>query len=725
MGVLLHGYPRGAGRTARDGLFPALRRLDRLLERATAAARDAFGPGAFADPYRGLAVTADEVERLLAREAGAPAFLVCGDTDEACLAGEPVGGASLAWLARRFDLSCFDLDIVLIALAPEIDLRYERLYAYLQDDVTRRRPSVDLALNLLGASADERLARRRHFVSDAPLFRNGLARLEAEPNHSPSSSLALAIALDGQVVRLLLDLPGLDSRLAGFCRLLQPGELEDGPSLDPQRDRALATLTGRAQAERTPLRLYFQGPRGAGCRRAAARLAGQLVVNLLTVDLAAALAADPAFAWVPGVVTREAAFQGAILYLDGWDALDGDDQSLPRRRLAEALGSMPEVTIVAGPSPWPSGAPDVTAVPFDRPDFARRRAAWESSLGRAGVAVDGARLDGLAGRFKLGAGQIAAAVASARNQARWLAAREGRPESAAAPATGDLFGAARAQSGHELASLARKVEPRAAWDDLVLPDDALAQLREIAQRVALQYRVWDDWGFGRGPARGRGVNALFAGPPGTGKTMAAEVLAGELGLALYKIDLSRVVSKWVGETEKHLDCLFTAAEDSNAILLFDEADALFGKRSEVRDAHDRYANIETSYLLQKMEQYEGVALLATNMLGNLDEAFTRRLAFTVHFPFPDEAMRLRLWCGVWPHEVPLADDVDFAALAARFKLSGAHVKNVALAAAFLAAADGGPVRASHLLHAVRREYQKMGKVLSDAELRGDPGRPRP
>jgi SpoVK/Ycf46/Vps4 family AAA+-type ATPase len=230
----------------------------------------------------------------------------------------------------------------------------------------------------------------------------------------------------------------------------------------------------------------------------------------------------------------------------------------------------------------------------------------------------------------------------------------------------------------------------------------------------------DDWGFDRKLATGKGVAALFAGASGTGKTMAAEVMAHELGLDLYRIDLASVVSKYIGETEKNLDRIFTAAETSNAILFFDEADALFGKRSEVRDSHDRYANLEISYLLQKMEQYDGITILATNLRQNLDEAFVRRLAFHVHFPFPDEADRLRIWRGIWPAAAPLGADVELDFLARQFKLSGGNIKNVALAASFLAAADGGHISMAHLFHATRREYQKMGKVLSTAELFGTP-----
>jgi AAA+ superfamily predicted ATPase len=659
---------------------------------------------------------------LLACEPETPGFTVPIGADQDHLNEQPIRDARLAWLKERFDLSPFDLDIVLIALAPEVDLRYERLYAYLQDNVTRRRPSVNLTLDLLCASVEEKLAKRWHFSREAPLLRNDLVRLEAEPNHAPASSLALAIRLDAQVLHLLLGIPGLDSRLAEFCRLVEPGASDETRPLNHERDKALVTLVQQACAAHRPVRLYFQGHRGAGRRRAARRLSAEMGLPLLTVDLEAALLADPGFSWVPGLVVREAAFQGAILYLDDWEVLESDAHALLRRRLATALGRTPAPTILVGQLPWSFCGLEVTTIPFARPDFSRRRSHWKASLDGCGVALDDTRLDDLAGRFQLHAGQIAAAAGLACNQAAWLVAQEGRAASAGCPTVEDLFTAARAQSGHDLASLARKIEPCATWDDLVLPDDALVQLREIAQRVAIQHRVWGDWGFGRRLSQGRGVNALFAGPPGTGKTMAAEVLARHLGLDLYKIDLSRVVSKWVGETEKHLDRVFTAAENSNAVLLFDEADALFGKRAEIRDAHDRYANIETSYLLQKMEQYEGIALLATNLMGNLDEAFTRRLTFTIYFPFPDEAMRLRLWRGIWPGQARLADDVDFRDLANRFKLSGGHVKNIALAAAFLAAAQDEPVGQSHLLHAVRREYQKMGKVLSESELTGEPER---
>jgi SpoVK/Ycf46/Vps4 family AAA+-type ATPase len=279
-----------------------------------------------------------------------------------------------------------------------------------------------------------------------------------------------------------------------------------------------------------------------------------------------------------------------------------------------------------------------------------------------------------------------------------------------------VYEAARERSGSDMGNLARKVRGSHGWDDIVLPAEPLEQLREICRRVTLRHRVLSEWGFGRKLSGGKGVNALFHGPSGTGKTMAAEVIARELELDLYKIDLAGVVSKYIGETEKNLDRIFSAAENANVILLFDEADALFGKRSEVRDSHDRYANLEISYLLQKMEQYEGLSILATNLRKNLDDAFIRRLSFTVLFPFPDDASRGRIWEGIWPKETPLGTDVDHGWLASRFLLSGGNIRNAAVAAAYLAAQEETPVAMTHILHAIQSEFLKMGKTLTASEL---------
>jgi SpoVK/Ycf46/Vps4 family AAA+-type ATPase len=282
------------------------------------------------------------------------------------------------------------------------------------------------------------------------------------------------------------------------------------------------------------------------------------------------------------------------------------------------------------------------------------------------------------------------------------------------PTHEDLLTAAREQSRHDIEALARKVESNYTWNDIVLPHDQLVQLKEICNQARYRHIVYGEWGFERKLHLGRGLSVLFSGLSGTGKTMAAEVLAHTLALDLYKIDLSQIINKYIGETEKNLDRIFQAAEGTNAILFFDEADALFGKRSQVHDAHDRYANIEVGYLLQKLEEYDGIVILATNLRNNMDEAFTRRLKFIVEFPFPDEPYRGSIWRKQFPAAAPLDEDIDFDFLARQFRVAGGNIKNIVLNASFLAASDESSIHMKHLILAARREFQKMGIICTEA-----------
>jgi AAA+ superfamily predicted ATPase len=764
----------GAGRSAGalEHLLPALRRLDHRLERAAAKAPIVFGAQAASDRYRGLYVSEADVERLVTRPPGAPTFGGddhAPDGDDRTAArrhvaetfgidgdGESVLGegvaeegslgeglspdAPLSWLAASFDLTPFDLDVVVIALAPDLDLRYERLYGYLQDDVTRRRPTVDLALNLLCATAHDRILRRAHFAADAPLVRHRVLEVIAEPAVGSPPLLAHVLKLDEQIVNALLQQDVLDRRLAGICRRASAAPwLGAHPlgerALGASTMRALTTLVRDARDRDETLALRFHGPAGSGKRGTAAGLAAAEEVPLLTVDLARLVECAGSSAELDRLLAlalREGWLRDALLYLHGGDALIGDDRAPLREIVAQAVAARGLVTILSSTRPWPlASAAGAVDVPFGAPSFAQRQLLWREVVTHAGGEATPACIDALASRFRLTPGQIVSSVAAAARSAEWRAAVSGHENGhenghnnghgdGAGPAAAvlreeDLFAGARRQSGHELAALATRIDPIHKWSDLVLPADSLTQLREIGERVARRHRVLEAWGFGARLSRGKGVNALFAGQSGTGKTMAAEIIAAELGLDLYRVELSGVVSKYIGETEKNLDRIFAAAESSNSIVLFDEADALFGKRSEVHDAHDRYANIEISYLLQKIEEYEGVAILSTNLRGNLDAAFVRRLAFTVHFPFPDAGSRRRIWTSVWPARTPLADDVDIEFLAQQFALSGGNIKNIALAAAFLAAEHDGRVSMRHLIAATRREYQKLGKELSASE----------
>jgi SpoVK/Ycf46/Vps4 family AAA+-type ATPase len=343
-----------------------------------------------------------------------------------------------------------------------------------------------------------------------------------------------------------------------------------------------------------------------------------------------------------------------------------------------------------------------------RPASAEQREVWRTALGPAGTVVDGT-VDQLVAQFDLDVRSVRAAAAEA------LAGLDGGASSAA-EISKRVWQACRTATRPRMEDLAQRIDPAASWADLVLPDRQIETLREIVTHVRWRAIVYESWGFAAKSSRGLGIAALFCGPTGTGKTMAAEVLAGELGLDLYRTDLSSVVSKYIGETEKNLRRLFDAAEGTGAILLFDEADAVFGRRTEVKDSHDRYANIEVSYLLQRMEAYRGLAILTTNLRDAIDVAFLRRIRFVVQFPFPDLDQRREIWRRVFPAATPVEGlDVDRLAV---LGLAGGSIHNIGLNAAFLAADAGQTVQMEHIQRAVRSEYAKLEQPLSELELGG-------
>jgi AAA+ superfamily predicted ATPase len=671
-------------------VFDSLCELDMRLLLMVETVRSQSGREPGADPFRGLYVTEADVLRDLS---GPEDPARCGD------GGQPLAGGPLfKALGEMYGLSRFELDTLLIALAPEIDTRYERIFSYLQDDVNRRRPSIDLVLSLLCKSAADRFDRRSDFGASGRLIAHRLIRLlgdEVVP--APRRE----VCLHPRIASFLMAETGLDASLAPFVRLIET------PSADVMADRGLVRIARRASGRNLPLRVYLRGADEDSKRAAVIALAAELSTPLLIAD-AGRVARSPGDASERlQDLAREAFLRRAIVYLENVDSIA--DQAMRDATLA-GLAAFRGVVIVSGVHELRENATrlrGIVTIPFEIPGWPERRRAWDAALRENGVDEHGSALDALAECFRFNNSQIEEAAETAANLAEY------RGEIAA---IGHAFEAARIRSGHELASLTRKVTPVHGWADIVLPESSLEQLRQICRRVAHRHHVMGKWGFERKLSGGKGVNALFHGHSGTGKTMAAEVVARELQLDLYKIDLAGVVSKYIGETEKNLDRIFSAAENSNAILLFDEADALFGKRSEVRDSHDRYANLEVSYLLQKMEEHDGVSILATNLRQNLDDAFLRRLSFAVQFPFPDEAGRQRIWAGIWPQETPLAPDVDAGWLAARFLLSGGNIRNAALAAAYLAVEHESVVTLSHVLRAVRDEFQKMGKSLTAAEL---------
>jgi SpoVK/Ycf46/Vps4 family AAA+-type ATPase len=706
--------------TSLEHVLAELERIDLLIRAQAERARQA---AAEEGELQGLYISEEEVDALLAGPAGMPRWAAVPprpDVEEALahvaaeIAARKTASAGvqlrLDELARRFALTPFDVDVLLVTLAPEVDLRYERLFAYLQDDVTRRRPSVDLVLNLLCPGFAEKLAARGRLTGRAPLVRHRLVELFDDPSRPQPPLLGRSLRADARVVSFLLGGDDFDARLAPFAHCVEPAARLDDLVQEPALQEKLRALSAGGRAGSGAV-LYLQGPYGAGKETTAEALCGELGLRLLAVDLERLLTTDETtFETLLDLAGREAVLQGAALFWRGFDLLLTDERTGRRGHFLAALEERRELTFLSGETDWePADAlhgAAFTRVELPPPSYHERLEIWRRALPDAGL-----DLEALAAKFRFTGGQIRDSAATARSLAR------GRDGLTAA----DLYSACRLQSNRKLAALAQKITPRYKWTDIVLPAGRLEQLREICNTLRHRSRVYEDWGFGRRLALGKGLNVLFAGPSGTGKTMAAEILAGELGLDLYKIDLSSVVSKYIGETEKNLSKIFAEGRASNAVLFFDEADAVFGKRTEVRDAHDRYANIEVSYLLQRMEEYEGMVILASNLRKNMDDAFVRRLHFSIEFPFPTDADRRRIWDGLWPSDLPREADLDLGFMARRFEIPGGNIKNIALASAFLAAADGGMVTMAHLIRATQREYQKMGKVVLAGEF-GEYGR---
>lgn len=631
----------------------------------------------------------------------------------------------LPQLARLFSLSAFEVQAVLICAAPELRRVYDRVYAYLQDDITRKRASVDLILDLLCDSETERWKARAVFDGGAPLLTARILEPVDDP-HSPSGSSGLArfLKLDTRILHFILGHRTIDSRLKEAAQLRRLWPACERPAIDRSIvDPLLSFVRHNFADEAAPNRrllLHLRGPSGVGKRQLALAVSEAFERPLLSLGVERLPERQDEAEELLWLALRESVLAQAPLYIAPADVFLRDETRAValRKALAQAVSTFGWLVILGGANAWPIHEPleDVLfhSIELPIPDGAIRETAWIEALGTTPLEL---RSDDavarLAERFRLAGGQIRDAVAAVANQ-RLIT------DSKAPVSFAELAAACRAQSGHGLDKLATKVEPRSGWVDLILPDENQSQLEEICDQVRHRFHVYDRWGFGRKLSRGRGISALFSGPPGTGKTMAAEIIAGDLQLDLYKIDLARVVSKYIGETEKNLSRVFDEAEGSNAVLFFDEADALFGKRTEISDAHDRYANVETSYLLQKMEEFDGVVILASNLRENIDDAFLRRIRFIVEFPFPDAASRLRIWTAHFPPEAPVAEGVDFELLAERVRVTGGNIRNIVLNSAFFAAADGGVIGTEHILQATRREFEKIGQLWDERSLAGKP-----
>lgn len=631
-------------------------------------------------------------------------------------------------LAEVFHLSPFEMQVLFICLAPELDLKYQKLYAYIQDDITKKAPLIDMVLNLLCSLFEERIYARSFFYQNAPLMKYNLLNFAEIPEPRDIPLLSRPLKINDRVLDYLLDLSEIDVRLTAFSKTVFPSVGLEGLIMT-DKDRDLFSGIIQAFKARSPdmsdpvpdaaslqrAVYYFYGPDGCGKKTTAEALCKELGIPLLVTDIRKILLnEEQPFEKSVDLIFREGLLMPCAIYMEAFDLLLREEDKFLKYReyLLKTIGELSWLTFLSAQRVWaPENLPyPLIRIPFPVPSYELRKEIWKASLDSK-IPLEGIGIDDLANKFQFTAGQIRNATAAAQNHALKKGLNRDSFTSE------DIYLACREQSNQKLSSLAAKLNPKYTWQDIVLPRDQLALLKEITDHIRYRRIVYDDWGFDRKLSLGKGLNILFSGPSGTGKTMAAEIIARELSLDIYKIDLSLVVSKYIGETEKNIGKIFEEAATSNVILFFDEADALFGKRSEVRDSHDRYANIEIGYLLQKMEEHRGIVILATNLRKNMDDAFTRRMHFSVDFPFPDDDQRELIWRGIFPNDSPLSSDLDYKFLSERLRLAGGNIKNIAVTAAFYAAGQSSEICLGHIIRAVKREYQKMGKAFVKEDFR--------
>ncbi len=591
---------------------------------------------------------------------------------------------SLDALATMFGLSAFERAIVLVCAGLELDSRVGGACAEASGRADAPHPTFALALAVLPDPHWSALG------PESPLRRWRLVDISLASD-LPISSRPLTI--DERVLNFLIGIQQPSTHLQGMIAFVP---LDD--SIVPSHGELAAKIANTwSHSESGPPVTVLTGGNDGSKRAIAAAACSTLGLGLAEMSADGIPQTPAERSSLARLWERESALSNAALYLDSHE-IEGGLQSVAR-----FIDGMSSPVFVGAADPVRGIRRPSMTISVRRPTSSEQRDLWRTSLGSHAVGLNG-HVDRLASHFDLSGVAIRASVSEALTAG-----------TAGSELEEILWDAGRSQARARLDDLAERIESAAGWDDLVLPVDSMAPLYELTSQIRHRTTVYEQWGFGNSNRRGLGVSALFAGPSGTGKTLAAEVLAHELRLDLYRIDLSGVVSKYIGETEKNLRRVFDAAEEGGAVLFFDEADALFGKRSEVKDSHDRYANIEVNYLLQRMEAYRGVAILATNLKGSLDSAFLRRIRFVVTFPVPDAEQRAEIWRRVFPASAPTAE-IDLDKLA-RLNVTGGNIRNIAVNAAFLAAASGEPIGHAHLAQATRNEFVKLERPQPEDEIR--------
>lgn len=628
---------------------------------------------------------------------------------------------AIPYLSEIFGLTSLEVKAIIVCLAVESDRKYESAYELLQQETgsSGKHPTVDLIAQLVSLSAEQRLQARALFNETGALKKYFLQKVDGLSKLS--SLLSQPVKLEERIVQFIMESSRISSSMEHYATLIPPIEpstpLLGNTDIQHRLRQWISNRLIQPDQVDASLLISIWGKLGSGKKTQLSHLCHYFREPILLIDMAKMLIEDSNVFTLMKKVFREATIQQAILVLSNYHRVMGAsarESAGQGELILDELSEMTGIVFLLSEEPLQ---------PFDRKrridlelelpplEDEERAVAWQQ-LAQDYEVDHSIDWESLSSRFLFNPGQMVNALRSARNLSEWNHAGS----EANSLGWRDMIQASYKQLNHTLGSKAKRLSPKNSWNDLILPVIQMEKLQHACNHIQYKHTVYGRWGFNKKLSYGTGISLLFSGPPGTGKTMASEIVAKELDMEIYKIDLSQIISKYIGETEKNLKEIFDEAQASYAVLFFDEADALFGKRSEVKDSHDKNANTEVAFLLQKMEEYRGISILATNYLQNMDEAFLRRINYVIRFPFPDDKQRETIWQHVFPKQTPLESDIDFGFLARKLQMAGGSIKNIALTSAFLASGKNEKVGMQHIFKAYQYELDKTNRAITRDEI---------